>query len=61
MEHRISTFKFSLFVADKNAPHADYPVLSKSVKAAEARTLATVCYQLAKDYDDGSDIRKTRT
>eukprot|EP00959_Pyramimonas_sp_CCMP1952_P185303 3874664-Pyramimonas_sp.AAC.1 len=50
-----------MFVADKDAPHAYYPTLSKAVKAAETRALATVCYQLAQDYDTGSNIMKTRT
>ncbi|CAK0899744.1 unnamed protein product, partial [Prorocentrum cordatum] len=61
LDHRISVLRLGTFVKNKDSPHSDYPILSRTIKAAEARHLATVCYQLSKDYEDDTQIRKTRT
>ncbi|CAK0873204.1 unnamed protein product [Prorocentrum cordatum] len=48
--------------AQVEGPHSEYPVLSKSIKAAQQRCLAPVILELIRDdYDDGTDERQWRT
>eukprot|EP00959_Pyramimonas_sp_CCMP1952_P232329 4855116-Pyramimonas_sp.AAC.3 len=66
LPHRLSNFRLSMFVKDPDSPHSDYPVLSHSIKAAEAKSLARVCFVLSKEFQAkapaGGDTRlRTRT
>ena len=57
---KIGAMKLATFCTP-GAPNQNYPSLSKSVKAAEARHLAPIAYMIAREYDRGTAEDASRT
>eukprot|EP00959_Pyramimonas_sp_CCMP1952_P062208 1300414-Pyramimonas_sp.AAC.1 len=43
-----------MFIRDPDSPHADYPVLSHSIKAAEAKSLAGVGLAPSREFQESA-------